>query len=153
MKVFFGGIIQGSCQGSNITSQDYREKIKTVLNDKYPDFEIIDPFASHNNSIEYDDDQANETFFNYLNVVDTSDLMIAFLPQASMGTAIEMYRAYHCKVPVITISPMSTNWVIRLFSIKNFETIESFAKFVNNDNLMKLLSESRKASEKIEESA
>ncbi|MCD6161578.1 MAG: hypothetical protein J7K40_04085 [candidate division Zixibacteria bacterium] len=153
MKVFFGGIIQGSCQGSNITSQDYREKIKAIFHEKYPDFEIIDPFASHSNSIEYDDDQAKETFFMHLDIVDSSDLMIAFLPQASMGTAIEMYRALHCQVPVITISPMSTNWVIRLFSIKNFETIESFAKFIQEDNLMKLLSDNKKASEKIEESA
>jgi len=153
MKIFFGGIIQGSNQGREIFSQDYREKIKTILKEKYPDIMVFDPFENHNNSVDYSDDQARDTFFNHLEMIKSSDLMIAYLPKASMGTAIEIWQAYHDQVPVLTISPMTTNWIIRLFSEKNFETAEDFERFIRKNDLIKLFSPERKQAGIIEESA
>ena len=152
MKVFFAGIIQGSCQGKNIYSQDYRDKIKSVLREKYPDLEIIDPLDDHNNSIDYNDEQARKTFFAHLELINSSDLMIAYLPQASMGTAVEMRQAEQNNVPVLTISPMTTNWVIRLLAIKNFETIEDFEKFIHKNDLLEFVESVKKQTVKIEES-
>lgn len=151
MKIFFGGIIQGSLQGKSIYSQDYREKLKTILKNKYPDIEIFDPFENHNNSIDYNDDQAKETFYMHLDEIKSADLFLAYLPQASMGTAIEMWQANHHRIPIITISPMTTNWVIRLFAQKNFETVDGFEKFIQEDDLIKLLSVCMKATDEIEE--
>ncbi len=153
MKIFFGGIIQGSSQGRDIFSQDYRDKIKKVLREKYPDIVIFDPFESHNDSIDYNDDQAKKTFFKHLEIIKLSDLMLAYLPKASMGTAIEIWQAYHDRIPVLTISPMTTNWIIRLFSGKNFETVEAFEKFVHRNDLNMLFSSEKKQTGIIEESA
>jgi len=114
---------------------------------------VFDPFENHNNSVDYSDDQARDTFFNHLEMIKSSDLMIAYLPKASMGTAIEIWQAYHDQVPVLTISPMTTNWIIRLFSEKNFETAEDFERFIRKNDLIKLFSPERKQAGIIEESA
>ncbi len=47
-----------------------------------------------------------------------------------MGTAIEMYEARRNKTPVISITPMETNWVVRLYSDKIFPGIESFEQYL-----------------------
>ena len=151
MKIFFGGIIQGSKQGQDIHSQDYRGRVKQVLKEHYPDIEIFDPVENHEESVEYDDKQAHITFFGHLEIVDTCDLMIAYLPQASLGTAIEMNRAYDRKIPIISISPMTTNWVIRLLTEKNFETVEAFEKFISVNDLTEIYSGRKSKSDNVEE--
>jgi hypothetical protein len=42
--------------------------------------------------------------------------VVAYVPQASMGTAIEMWQAYQAGVPLVTISPLAANWVVRHLS-------------------------------------
>jgi len=151
MKIFFGGIIQGSNQGQDIHSQDYRSLVKRFIKDRYPDIEIFDPVNNHEQSIEYDDKQAHATFFGHLKIVDTCDLMIAYLPQASLGTAIEMNRAYERKIPIISISPMATNWVIRLLTERNFATVEAFEKFIVDNDIRELYNGAK--SDNVEETA
>ncbi len=69
---------------------------------------------------------AKETLFALLELAMRSDLVIAYLPVASMGTALEMYSAYQSGVPVVTISPLQENWVVRATSRRQFRDLESF---------------------------
>jgi hypothetical protein len=138
MKIFFAGIIQGSHLGMDIHAQNYRETIKEIVRGQYPESELFDPFEGHEGSIHYNDDEARETFFKHLGEVYTSDLMIAYLPQASLGTSIEIWEAYNHGVPVISISPMTTNWIIRFLPKRNFETIERFKQFIDENDIGKL---------------
>ncbi len=153
MKIFFGGIIQGSRQGQDIHSQNYRDRVKSLIGNCYPDIEIFDPVENHENSVEYSDEQAHSTFFNHLKIIDTCDLMIAYLPLASMGTAIEMNRAYERNIPIISISPMTTNWVIRLLAENNFETVEAFEKFINENDIRNLFNGRERKADKVREKA
>ncbi len=130
MKIFFGGIIQGSNRGSDIHAQHYRFEIKDFIRRHYPKAEIFDPFEGHESSVGYDDSRARETFFTHLEFVRKADLLIAYLPQASLGTAIEMWEAYRHGVPILSISPMTTNWIIRLLPVRNFETAADFESFI-----------------------
>ena len=150
MKVFFGGIIQGSIVGKNIHSQNYRKQIIQSLQSNYPDIDIFDPVENHEDSVHYDDDQARQVFFHHIDILRTCDLMIAFLPEASLGTAIEMRAAYDNNIPILTISPMTHNWVIRIMSARNFSTVEEFTQYISENNILekyngkkKHLSESR----------
>jgi nucleoside 2-deoxyribosyltransferase len=152
MKIFFAGIIQGSSLNKDIHSQDYRSRIKSLLLDTYPDIEIFDPFENHRNSVDYDNKTAEVTFHKHLEEIEKSDLLLAFLPEASMGTAIEIWAAYSRRIPVLTISPMTTNWVIRLFADKNFETIEAFGRFIQENDLRNLKFARRKEPGNIKES-
>jgi nucleoside 2-deoxyribosyltransferase len=141
MRVFFAGIIQGSKKGQTVHSQDYRNELKRLITNSHRNIEIFDPVDGHQESINYDDARAREVFFGHLKIIDSCDMLIAFLPEASMGTAIEMREAFEKKIPIITISPMTSNWVIRLLSFKNFETVKDFERFVSKNDIGKLVAE------------
>ncbi len=113
MRVFIGGVMQASNHGKGIVDQGYRRRIAAALQARWPEIEIVDPFEIHPDSVEYDDPAAKETLFALLDLAAGSDLVIAYVPTASMGTALEMYRAYQAGVPVVTISPLATNWVVK----------------------------------------
>jgi nucleoside 2-deoxyribosyltransferase len=126
-RVFLAGIIQGSHNDKSIHSQDYREKIITAILSAFPEAEVYNPFDGHEKSIDYDDTKGKETFFQAIEEIKQCDLMVAYLPQASLGTAIEIWECYKLGIPVWTISGMMTNWVVRFCSEKIFDDIDSFA--------------------------
>jgi nucleoside 2-deoxyribosyltransferase len=109
-RVFLAGIIQGAVETA------------------FPDAVIYNPFDGHEKSVEYDDDKGKSTFFAAIEEIAKCDLMIAYLPHASLGTAIEIWECYKLGIPVWTITSMKTNWVIRFCSEKIFDDIESFAR-------------------------
>ncbi len=127
-KIFLSGVIQGSSRDKGIHSQEYRAQLKAILKKAFPKAEICDPFDGHENSVEYDDEAGKRTFYGHLEHVRGSDLLIAYLPHASLGTAIEIWESHKNKIPVWTISPMRTNWVVRFCSDRLFEDIESFSE-------------------------
>lgn len=129
-RVFLAGIIQGSNKDKAIHSQDYRAKIKSIIREVYPEAAIYDPLEGHLQSVDYDDEKGKETFSNSLAEIDNCDLMIAYLPVASLGTAIEIWESYRRGIPVWTITGMKTNWVVRFCSEEIFEDIESFADYM-----------------------
>jgi hypothetical protein len=131
-KIFIAGVIQGSHQDNTIHSQNYRQELRNLLVSAFPDSQIYDPFEGHENSIEYDDTKGRETFLSGVKAVLESDLVIAYLPHASLGTAIEVWESHKKGIPVWTISPMKTNWVVRFCSDKVFENIEDFAAYLQN---------------------
>ena len=130
MRVFIGGVMQASNVGNDLVDQGYRRRIAQALRARWPDVEIIDPLLLHPNSIAYDDAAARETLFAMAELAALSDLVIAYVPMASMGTALEMYMAYEQGVPVLSISPMVTNWVVRVLSQRIFPNLESFLDYI-----------------------
>jgi nucleoside 2-deoxyribosyltransferase len=135
MRIFLSGIIQGSRRGKNIHAQTYRDVLKDLLHRYAPDAEIICPIDLHPNSVDYDDDQARATFIDMVRLAQESDLVIAYLPEASMGTAVEMWEAHRRGVPVLTISPLAENWVVKLASRKIFPTVAAFEAFLAGGGL------------------
>ncbi len=130
MRVFIGGVMQASIQGKGIVSQNYRQQISQALQARWPDLEVFDPFVAHPSSVDYDDGRAKETLLAMLDEAVHSDLVIAYVPTASMGTALEMYLAHQAGVPVVTISPLAANWVVKALSRRVFPDLESFLAFV-----------------------
>jgi hypothetical protein len=126
MRIFIGGVMQASNHGKGIVDQGYRQQIAGAIQARWPEIEVIDPFSLHPNSVEYDDASARETLFAMVNLAATSDLVIAYVPTASMGTALEMYAAYQRGVPVLTISPLATNWVVIVLSRRVFPDLPGF---------------------------
>jgi hypothetical protein len=132
MRIFLGGVMQASHQGKGIVDQGYRSEIKAALLTRWPDLEVLDPFELHPNSVEYDDLAAKETMLAMVELASGSDLVVAYAPVASMGTAIEMYAAYLRGIPVVTISPMMQNWVVRALSNRVFPDLNSFSRFLDS---------------------
>lgn len=138
MKVFLAGIIQGSLSEAVIHSQDWREPIRRSLESHVSGCEVYCHFSRHPNSIAYDLPKIRDTLAQGNRLAADCDLLVAYVPSASMGTAIEMYEAARNGAVVLTISPMAPNWVIRAYSDRIFPTITEFEQFVASQELSDL---------------
>jgi hypothetical protein len=140
MKFFIAGIMQGSLIDPKLHTQNYRSLIGQWLQDAMEGAEVYDPLAGHNDSIDYDDSQGKRTFYNHNYMCGNEiDVLIAYAPEASMGTAIEMWEAYRNRKIVITISPMAHNWVIKFCSHLVLDSLEAFQQALTDNTLQNLL--------------
>ena len=130
MRVFIAGVMQASSLSKGVVDQRYRAEIRALLLARWPELDVVDPFELHPHSVEYQNAEARDTLFGMIELAKSSDLVIAYAPVASMGTALEMYAAYLENVPVLTISPMADNWVVRVLSARVFPDLASFSDFV-----------------------
>lgn len=139
LRAFLAGVMQGSMVEKGLVSQDYREIITTLLQQYLSEVEVYDPLADHKKSLDYDRRTGREVFFYHNRLCQTVDLLIAFLPQASMGTAIEMWEAYQHGAVVISISPMRHNWVVKFLSHRIYPDIEAFKSALQAGEIAQLL--------------
>jgi len=130
LRVFIAGIMQGSLPGVEVHGQDYRGAIGEIILARHPEAEIIDPWELHPQSPSYDAERGKRTFLELIEEAGRADIVVAYLSQASMGTALEMWRAYEKGVPIITISPLAENWVVKFISTQVFPTMKEFEAFV-----------------------
>jgi hypothetical protein len=125
--------------------QDYRGRLKELLAKHFPNAEIYDPLADHANSLAYDEDRGQQVFFYHNRMCAEVDVVVAFVPEASMGTAIEMWEAYRHGRGVVTISPLKHNWAVRFLSHELYADLDAFEAALANgrlaERLAKLLSE------------
>jgi len=135
MRVFISGIMQGSRIDGKIDSQGYRYEIARMLRCHVPEVDVLDPFELHPDSVTYGPEQAKQTLLELFALAGQVDALVAYVPSASMGTAIEMWSAYQSSVPVYTICPLADNWVVRSLSKRVFPDMAAFAAFVASGGL------------------
>ena len=123
LTFFVAGVIQGALP-DGMHDQDYRRHIAEVILRHFPDARIVDPIALHPSSLGYSDAEARATFFAMTEEAAKADVVIAYVPTCSMGTAVEMWEARRAGKPVITISPLDKNWVVRFLSTHVVASIE-----------------------------
>jgi hypothetical protein len=138
-RFFLAGIIQGSLSGRDIHDQEYRKTIRRILEKAFPVCRIICPMENHPRSVTYDNSKARRVFLGHLEDVRQSGVLVVYLPEASMGSAIEMWEAHRQGVVTVTISPMIHNWIVRLLSDYVFPDIEAFRIFVESGGLHRVL--------------
>jgi hypothetical protein len=134
---FIAGIIQGSNTKKILHDQDYRDKIKAILRKYFPEAKIFDPVEKHPDSVNYDYRTGESVFLGYIKLATQCDCFIAYLPQASMGTAIEMWECYKKRVPIWTISPMKENWSVKFLSTRIFGSLDEFEKYLKTTSFDK----------------
>ena len=130
--IFIAGIIQGSKRGKVLHNQNYREKLKSILSKYFPAAKLIDPVSVHPRSSYYTYKTSKKVFHKSIKQALSSDLVIAYLPQASMGTAVEIWECYNKKVPVWTVTTMKNNWVIQFISQKIFRSLTELESYLKN---------------------
>ena len=138
---FIAGIIQGSVRGDTIHPQEYREHIRRILARHVPDADVYCPIEHHPDSLKYDDARAREVFFDHLERARTADVLVAFLPEASMGTAVEMWEAHRNNRIVLTVTDMTLNWSVKFLSTRVFPDLSAFERFVTDGGLAGLIRE------------
>ncbi len=135
MRVFIAGIMQGSRLDDQIVDQGYRERITRALQAHVPDAEIVDPVLLYPGSVSYEVAQAKAALLDLLQRAGQCDLLVAYTPEASMGTALEIWEAYRAGARVYVISPMRANWVVAHLSHGVFDTLDDFERFVAGGGL------------------
>ena len=135
VRVFIAGIMQGSRSDGGIDAQDYRREIARIVRRHVSGVEVLDPLELHPDSVGYSPEQAKQTLLELIELAGRADVLVAYVPSASMGTAIEMWNAYQRGVRIYTISPLAGNWVVRSLSERVFPDIGAFAAFVAGGGL------------------
>ena len=141
MRVFLAGIMQGSHSEAMVHNQDYRQHIKGLLAEQFPDAEVYDPRANHKESIKYDDRTGRDVFFHHNRMCREVDVLLAFLPEASMGTAIEMWEAHQHGAVIITITPLKHNWAVKFLSHVLYADVGQFEAALKNGHLAGLIAD------------
>ena len=132
MHVFIAGIMQGQRLDNQIDDQSYRVKIAQALQQQIPQVQITDPWTLHPNSVNYDDAQARHTFHSMTKKASEVDLLVAYLPRMSMGTAMEMWEAYQAGVYIVAITPHQHHWAIKFTANEIFPDLDSLLNWIGN---------------------
>jgi hypothetical protein len=135
MRFFLAGIMQGSHLAATLHNQDYRGRIKRLIEAHFPGAEIYDPLADHSDSLNYNDSQGRQVFFHHNRLCREVDVVLAFVPEASMGTAIEMWEAHQHGRAVIAISPMKHNWAVKFLSHELFADLDELEAALRSGEL------------------
>jgi hypothetical protein len=131
VRIFLSGIITGSLAGKEqLHDQAYRQELKDILQAHLPEATLLGPWDMHPDAVTYGPEQAREALVHEIEAAASADLVVAYSPQASMGTAIEMWEAHRRGVPVMAITPLTHNWVVMLLARRVFATIAEFGQFV-----------------------
>jgi PncC family amidohydrolase len=139
LRFFVAGIMQGSRKDDDICDQDYRTTIRGIIARQYPDAEVICPLELFPDSVGYGYEEGKQTFLELAARAAEADVLVSYLPEASMGSSIEMWHAYSAGARILTISPMADNWVIKFLSDRVFSTTEQFGEFLAGGGLAELM--------------
>ena len=144
MLFFIAGIMQGSHAGKNLHDQDYRERLSALVRAHFAGAQIYDPLANHRDSVDYDITTGRAVFAKHNRMCREVDVLIAYVPEASMGTAIEMWEAHeHGVGTVIAISPLTSNWAIQFSSHVIYENMAAFDAALQSGEVQRLIAERR----------
>jgi hypothetical protein len=139
MKVFICGIIQGSISEFAVHEQSYRTRLRSAIETHLPGAEVYCPVSLHPESLVYDDRRAFAVLEESAEAARRSDLLVAYLPEASMGSAIEMWEARRAGVKIVAITPLDHNWVVRYASDLVVRTIEDFEQLLADGAVARLV--------------
>ena len=139
MRVFICGIIQGSISHLAVHEQSYRIRLRKMIETYLPDCEVYCPVSIHPESLGYDEAKALEVFEESVEAARQSRLLVAYLPEASMGSAIEMWEAKKAGVKVVTITALEHNWVVKLFSDIVVKTMDEFEELLKGSAIRRLI--------------
>lgn len=144
MHIFIAGVMQGSRLDDQIHEQDYRLRIMEALQNHLPDVRVTDPWALHPDSVLYDTERARATFLKNTALAGEADLLIAYLPHASMGTAIELWTAFHNQAYIVAVTPLQHNWVVQITANEVLPDLESLLAYIESGRLREQLHKQKK---------
>ena len=136
LRVFIAGVMQANRLDIQLESQDYRLQISKILRQHIPDVQLIDPWAENPDSLNYDDEQARHTFVTMTQKASEADLLIAYLPLPSMGTAMEMWQAYQANTYIIAVTPFVHHWAIRFTANQIVPDLDSLFSLLENGRFL-----------------
>ena len=80
-------------------------------------------------------------FFHHNRMCREIDVLLAFVPEASMGTAIEMWEAHQHGAAVITVSPLKHNWAVKFLSHAIYADLPEFEAALQSGEVARRIAE------------
>lgn len=149
MRFFLAGIMQGSRVGMSLHDQHYRAHLAELVTTHFAGAEIYDPLVNHQESVDYDEATGRSVFYEHNRMCREVDVLIAFVPEASMGTAIEMWEAHeHGRGVVIAISPLKENWAVRYCSHILFADLGEFQSALESGDVQRQIAARRASADR-----
>lgn len=137
--------MQGSHVAAAMHDQDYRTRLKRLLARHWPEASVYDPLADHTSSLDYTPELARQVFLKHNSMCSQVDVLIAFVPEASMGTAIEMWEAARHGRVVVTVSPLDVNWAVQFCSDVLYPSLASLEAALETGELQQRVRDLRVA--------
>jgi hypothetical protein len=127
VNIYVTGILQGS-KDKAFFPQDYRKKLVEAIKKSWQTTTVYSPTI--NTDVENPESlkEAVKQFEQQLAILKKANIVVAYIPEAGMGCAIEIYNAAMRGKYVVTITPLKQNRVIRMFSHDIYDSIESFTE-------------------------
>ena len=119
--------------------QSYRDSLQSIVQGHWAKAEVYDPFAKHAESVGYSSGRARDVFCEHIRMCQQFDVLIAYVPEASMGTAIEMWEAHTHGKFVIAITPLVRNWVVQITSNVIYESVSAFVDSLRSGEIDRLM--------------
>ncbi|EOD26211.1 Hypothetical protein EMIHUDRAFT_115140 [Emiliania huxleyi CCMP1516] len=150
---FLSGVMQGKkADGEGIAGtvpQDYRREMKDAILAVDHGAAIIEPWDLVGAEVQkiYRDGTPQSAMFEAdadvkhcfevcVDAAAHADVVVSFLPEASMGSAVEIYAAKQAGKPVLVIAPgtMAQNWVVRSYADRVFPSIDALQTWLASQN-------------------
>lgn len=139
MRVFIAGVMQGTRRDDQIGEQSYRVRLSQALRNYIPDVQITDPWALNPDSVNYEAERARHTFLTMTKEAGRAHLLIAYLPEPSMGTAMEMWEAFQAQTYIIAVTPFIHHWAVRFTANEIVPDLDSLLTDIENGRIRQLL--------------
>ena len=148
---FLSGVMGGSGGGAStelgiaMEDQDYRGRIRHAILAADSAATIVDPLdmgkeraaqlyphGTPEQEMWADDFDVRDMFRDVVAAAASADVVVSYLPTASMGSAVELHAAHAAGRVVLCVAPgsMRGNWVVRAYSARVFDDIPSLAEYL-----------------------
>ena len=140
-----GGSGGGSSQLANVAveSQDYRAQIRDAVIAAESGAQVVDPaevveargpdLHPPDGPVDWRTDESVAAMFaECVRLAAEADVVISYLPTASMGSAVELHAAREAGRLVVVVAPgrMRSNWVVRSYAHYIFDDVSSLAAWL-----------------------
>ena len=148
---FLSGVMQGSkANGDGVegtVNQDYRQLLKDAILAADPSATIIEPWdlvgaevakmypeGTPQSEMFKDDAHVRQAFEVCVAAAAAATVVVSYLPEASMGSAVEIFKAKVAGRKIIVVAPgsMAQNWVVRSYSDHTFDSIDSLGAWLRS---------------------
>lgn len=134
-RYFLSGVMQGrKADGAGVegtVSQDYRQVMKDAILAADATAIVVEPWdlvgalcaelypeGTAQGNMFRDDAHVQRAFGICVDAAAAADVVVSYLPEASMGSAVEIHAAKLAGKTIIAVAPgsMAANWVVRSYS-------------------------------------
>lgn len=149
---FLSGVMQGKkADGDGVegtVNQDYRAEMNSAIKACDASATVVEPwdlvgelckevYAEGTPQSEYfkDDAHVRKAFGIVVEAAAAADVVISYLPEASMGSAVEIHAARQNNRTILAVAPgsMAGNWVVRSYADHTFSSIDELRGWLSSN--------------------